>query len=128
MGLLMPFTKGSFVEVQFIRFADPSAVIHDDPHRAQSGRPKSWSDGLSCSARNQWRVPAFRQPNCMNCGAGQRLVVWAGNRPVAEVRLTELVGENRTSDRRLRTHCEGLTNNRLDCSQPFALRLSEDQT
>jgi hypothetical protein len=35
MQRLLPFTTGSFLEVQFLRFADRSAVIHDGPHRAQ---------------------------------------------------------------------------------------------
>ena len=61
MQRLMPFTTGSFVEVQFLRFADPSVVIHDGPHRAQSGRPKSWSDGLSCSVTRRLPVPGSGQ-------------------------------------------------------------------
>ena len=40
-----PFTTGSFLEVQFLRFADPSAVIHDSPHRAHSGPPDSLHKG-----------------------------------------------------------------------------------
>lgn len=33
---LLPFTTGSFLEVQFLRFADSSAVIDDGPLRARS--------------------------------------------------------------------------------------------
>lgn len=34
MQRLLPFTTGSFLGVQFLRFADRSAVIHDGPHHA----------------------------------------------------------------------------------------------
>jgi hypothetical protein len=33
---LLSFTTGSFLEVQFLRFSDTSAVIHDGPHRAST--------------------------------------------------------------------------------------------
>ena len=35
---LLQFTTGSFLEVQFLRLADPSAVIHDGAHSARSER------------------------------------------------------------------------------------------
>lgn len=34
-ALQLGFTTGSFLEVQFLRFGDLSAVIHDGPHRPE---------------------------------------------------------------------------------------------
>lgn len=39
MPRLESFTTGSFLKVQFLRFSDLSAVIHDGSHRASSKYP-----------------------------------------------------------------------------------------
>ena len=55
---MLPFTTGSFLEVQFLRFADRSAVIHDGAHGAQSSQPSQ--DGAVIRWRSRLQTADIR--------------------------------------------------------------------